>query len=355
MKLVNLTIPASVLLAASVICSDSLSRPVLADTPDTAPVAPAPAANASYPKTFTLEGNPFFKDEFSADPAPMVYNGALYLYTGHDEAKGPQQYTMNNWLCFSTTDMKTWTAHGVLLSATDFKWATGDAWASQVIEKNGKFYWYCAVQHDSTHGGKAIGVAVADNPTGPFKDARGSALITDEMTQGRPWDDIDPTLLTEPDGTTWMFWGNGTCYYAKLKPNMIELDGPIQKTNALPGYVEGPWIHKRGDIYYLTYSSWGKGCETISYATSDKISGPWTFRGQVVDSATNSFTTQAGIVEFKGQWYMFYHNGAIQRPVDGGGSFRRSVCVDYMYYNPDGTIKPVIQTREGITLPPVNK
>jgi arabinoxylan arabinofuranohydrolase len=324
-----------------------VSRPTLGATP--AADAPVPVV-----KTFELKGNPFWEETFTADPAPLVVGDTLYLYTGHDEAKGSQQYTMHDWQCFSTKDMKTWTYHGILLSWRDFKWARGDAWASQVIQKDGKFYWFVTVQHDNTRNGKAIGVAVSDSPTGPFKDARGSALVTEDMTRGgRAWDDIDPTVWTDTDGTTWMFWGNGTCYYAKLKPNLIELDGPIQKTNALQGYTEGPWIYKRGDLYYLVYASMKGGSENISCATSDKITGPWTNRGEIVGNPANSYTTHPGVVEFKGQWYMFYHNGAIKRPVDGGGSFRRSVCIDYLYYNPDGTIKPVVQTTQGITVPPV--
>jgi arabinoxylan arabinofuranohydrolase len=339
LKSTRLKLYGAALALATLICPHVFAQ----DKPTTQPV-----------KTFTLEGNPFFTDEFTTDPAPFVYKDTLYLYTGHDEAKGSQQYTMNNYLCFSTTDMKTWNYYGSPWAAKDYKWATGDAWAAQVIEKNGKFFWYMAVQHDRAHNGKAVGVAVSDSPLGPWKDALGKALVTEEMTKGRgAWDDIDPTVLTEEDGTTWIFWGNGTCYYAKLKANMIELDGEIQRTNSLQGYIEGPWVFKKDKNYYLVYASMKQGNETISYAMSDKITGPWTFKGEIVDKANNSFTTHPGIIEFKGQWYMFYHNGAVKRPVDGGGSFRRSVCIDYMYFNPDGTIKPVVQTKEGVAVPPV--
>jgi beta-xylosidase len=299
--------------------------------------------------------NPIIRDCFTSDPAAMVYKGTVYLYTGHDVAKGKEMYNMNDWRCYSSQDMKTWTPHGTLLSFKDFKWAKADAWASQVIEKNGKFYWYVSVQHDDTHAGKAIGVAVADSPTGPFKDARGSALVTDDMTHGRDaWDEIDPTVFTDSDGTSWLGWGHGTFYLAKLKPNMIELDGAIQSF-VLPHYTEGPWIHKRGDLYYLSYAAFaGFGnddAEKICYATATKITGPWNYRGVIADCAYNSYTIHDAIVEFKGQWYFFYHNGSIQRPVDGGGSFRRSVCLDYLYYNPDGSIRPIVQTVEGVSVP----
>ncbi len=170
----------------------------------------------------------------------------LYLYVGHDEAQRDEMFNMKEWLVYSTTDMKTWTPHGPIMNVKDFKWAKKDAWASQAIYKNGKYWFYAAVEHDNTHPGKAIAVAVSDKPTGPFVDAKGSALITNEMTPKgtHSWEDIDPTVMTDDDGTTWIAWGNRQCYIAKLKPNMIEIDGPITEITP-PHFEEGPWLHKR--------------------------------------------------------------------------------------------------------------
>lgn len=302
---------------------------------------------------FKLEGNPIFRDAFTADPAPLVVGDTLYVYVGHDEAKGDQLFNITEWLCYSTRDMQTWTAHGSVLKPTDFKWAVGDAWASQVIEKDGKFYFYTTVQHGRPHVGKAIGVAVSDSPTGPFVDARGSALVFDSMTpSGKPWDDIDPTVLIDDDGTAYMAWGNPYLYFVKLKPNLIEIDGAIE-TIDLPYYTEGPWFHKRGDIYYLTYPAFAHQgrAEKICYATAPAITGPWTYRGVLTGSARNSYTIHPGIVEFKGQWYFFYHNATLTLNGLGGATGRRSVCVEYLYYNPDGTLQPITQTREGISVP----
>jgi beta-xylosidase len=129
---------------------------------------------------FHTNGNPIIRHKFTADPAAMVYKGKVYLYTGVDEAPaGKNDYVMHHWASFTTTDMNTWTEHPSPLNVKDFKWAKADAWASQVIERNGKFYWYVAIEH-ATIPGKAIGVAVADNPLGPFKDARGSAIVTND-------------------------------------------------------------------------------------------------------------------------------------------------------------------------------
>jgi hypothetical protein len=297
--------------------------------------APLPAAN------------PFVTDIYTADPAAIVHGDAVYVYVGHDEAAPRSHYNLRRWLCYSSTDMKNWTSHGSPLSVKDFAWATRDAYAAHVAEKDGKFYWYVSIEHDSTKPGKAIGVAVSDSPTGPFKDARGSALITADMTPlGRhSWEDIDPAIFTYEDGASYIFWGNVNCYYAKLKPNMIELDGPIMVVE-LPWFTEAPWIHQRGGIYYMTYASYFP--EKIAYATSSSIHGPWTYRGILAEVAGNSNTIHQAILEFKGQWYFFYHNGSLH----GGDSHRRSVCVDYLYYNPDGTMRRVAQTTEGTTLPP---
>src|SRR3972149_4141218 len=142
------------------------------------------------------QGNPVITHKYTADPAALVYNDTVFLYAGHDEAPPREnRYVMNEWLIFYSTEMVNWTEHPEPLSTKEFKWAKGDAWAAQVVEKAGKFYWYVTVSHDSIPG-KSIGVAVSDRPTGPFKDARGSAIITNDMTtkDSISWDDIDPTF-----------------------------------------------------------------------------------------------------------------------------------------------------------------
>lgn len=293
--------------------------------------------------TFVADGNPVIRHKFTADPAAMVYNGKVYLYTGHDEAPPKRNgYEMHEWLCFSSSDMKTWTEHPSPLNVRDFKWAKDDAWASQVIERNGKFYWYVAIEHATIHG-KAIGVAVADSPTGPFKDAIGKALITNDMTTQTKisWDDIDPTVFVD-NGQAYLFWGNTVLKYAKLKENMIELDGPI-KTIDLPHFTEAPWIHKKNGWYYLSYAY--EFPEKIAYAMSRSIEGPWQYKGIINEIAGNSNTNHQAIIGFKGKNYFIYHNGAL---TPDAGSFHRSVCIDYLYYNKDGTIKRVIMTSEGV-------
>ncbi|MBD0836801.1 family 43 glycosylhydrolase [Aestuariibaculum suncheonense] len=288
--------------------------------------------------------NPIITDKYTADAAAIVHNDKVYLYAGHDQAPNDvNAYRMHEWLVYSSSDMVHWEEHPVPLKPTDFKWASGSAWASQVIEHKGKFYWYATVEHGSIHG-KAIGVAVSDSPAGPFKDAIGKALITNDMTTQTKisWDDIDPTVWIDDDGQAYLFWGNTVCKYAKLKPNMIELDGPIMTVD-LPNFTEAPWVHKKGDWYYLSYAY--QFPEKIAYAMSKSITGPWEFKGILNEVAGNSNTNHQAIIEFKGKDYFIYHNGSIPTH---GGSYRRSVCVDRLYYNEDGTMKRVIMTSEGI-------
>lgn len=288
-------------------------------------------------------GNPVITDKYTADPSALVYKDKVYVFAGHDEAPVPEErYVMHHWLCYSTADMVHWQEYPIPLKVQDFKWAKDDAWASQVIERGGKFYWYAAVEHSSVPG-KAIGVAVADNPEGPYRDARGSALVTNDRTKatGITWDDIDPTVIIDVNGQAWLIWGNTKCYYAKLKSNMIELDGAIATFDLL-GYTEAPWINYHNGWYYLSYASGFP--EKIAYAMSRNITGPWKYKGILNELAGNSNTNHQAIIDFKGKSYFFYHNGAIQ---PHGGSFRRSFCIDELFYNKDGSIKRVIMTSEG--------
>jgi arabinoxylan arabinofuranohydrolase len=319
-------------------------------------LASVTAPIAAQEKYGTAPGsNPLFRDKFTADPAPLVVGDTLYLYTGHDVAQRDEMFNMQEWLVWSTKDMKTWTAHPPIMNVKDFKWAKKDAWAAQTIEKNGKFYFYAAVEHDDTHPGKAIAVGVSDKPTGPFVDAKGSALITNEMTPKgtHSWEDIDPAVFTDDDGTTWIAWGNRQAYIAKLKPNMIEIDGEITEITP-PHFEEGPWLHKRGDLYYLTYASLDRKThrdERISYSTATSIKGPWTYRGELADSGKYSFTIHPGIAAFKGNWYIFMHNATLTLGDLNGSIGRRTVTAEYLRYNPDGTLKKVPHTEAGVTAP----
>lgn len=298
--------------------------------------------------------NPLFTDAFTADPAATVVGDTVYLYVGHDKASVGGWFNMPEWLCYSTTDMKNWTAHGSVLAAKDFVNANaGAAWAAQVVEKDGKYYFYVTLDRKEGH---FITVAVSDSPTGPFKEARpGQPLITDDMTtDSHRWNsDIDPTVFIDDDGTPWMAWGNGDCYMVKLNRNMVELDGPITKI-PFRNYSEGPWLFKRGDLYYNVYAADAPGVqpEQMCYSTAPKITGPWTFGGLITGPAKHGFTIHPSVIEFKNQWYFFYHDGSYSLNGTPGGDCRRQVCVEYLYFNHDGSIKPITLTAEGVSVKP---
>jgi beta-xylosidase len=291
--------------------------------------------------TLTMEtGNPIIKHVYTADPTVVVYHDTVCLYTGHDEAPpGTHQYVMNEWLGFSSRDLVHWQDHSALLKPVDFSWGKSNAYASCIVQREGKFYWYVATTPANSTK-KAIGVAIADSPTGPFTDARGSPLI-DEFNMPAGSDNFDPSVLIDDDNQAYIFWGKNVCFYARLKNNLVELDSEI-KTVDLPEFMEGAHIHKRNGWYYLSY---GYGMpEKVGYAMSRSIHGPWQFKGILNELAGNCETNRPAIVDFKGKSYFFYHNGGLK----DGGSHRRSVCVDYLYYNADGTMKRVVMTSEGV-------
>lgn len=295
-------------------------------------------------------GNPVVQTLYTSDPAPMVSGDRLYLYTGHDEF-GATNYEMNDWRVYSTADMVNWTDHGSPLDYSVFKWSTGSAWASQCIERDGKFYWYTNNEYrrDKTNH---IGVVVGDTPLGQFHDPVGKPLTGQ-------WADIDPSVFVDNDGQAYMYYGNNVCRYALLGDDMISLKGApkeIELTAEAFGGVkvdgvvtgddcfeEAPWIYRRGDIYYLVYAAGGIP-EHISYSTASSPTGPWTYRGVIMPAQGGSFTNHPGIIDFKGHSYFVYHNGALE----GGGGFTRSVAIEEFSYNVDGTFPSINMTSSGV-------
>lgn len=300
--------------------------------------------------------NPIVQTCGTSDPAPMVNGDRLYVYTGHDE-DGADFFWMQEWRIYSTTDMVNYTDHGTPLALEDFSWADDRAWASQCVERDGKFYWYiCA--HSKLTDGMAIGVAVGDSPVGPFHDALGKPLYDNGS-----WDHIDPTVFIDDDGQAWLMWGNPRPYYAKLNRDMVSFDGEVRiqpqteetfggpaVPNRVKGkdyrdsYVEGPWLTKRGGVYQLIYAAGGVP-EHIAYSTAPSAAGPWTYAGEIMPLCnTGSFTNHCGVVSFKGHDYFFYHTGKL---TDGGG-FKRSVAVEEFRYNADGSFPTIMPTDEGV-------
>ena len=277
----------------------------------------------------TVQQRPIIQTKYTADPAPMVHNDTVFLYTSHDEDDA-MGFKMHDWLLYSSTDMVNWTEHGVVASLDNFDWVPYDngAWAVQCIERNGKFYLYCPMP-----GGVGIGVLVADSPYGPFKDPLGKPLVKNSNH------DIDPTILIDDDGQAYMYWGNPKVYYVKLNEDMISYSGEISQEPTTPeNYQEGPWVWKRNNQYYLAYAS--TCCpEGIGYAMSSSPIGPWEYKGMIVNASEKTRGNHPGIIEYKGKWYCFGHSYDLLKKTTPKFYERRSVDMDEMVYNPDGTIQ----------------
>lgn len=289
-------------------------------------------------------GNPIVTDRYTSDPTVIVHDGTVYLYTGHDEAPPDvHEYVMNDWLCFSSSDLLTWQPHGSLLQVNDFAWARSGAKGSNVIEHEGQFYWYVAVDHATIEGG-AIGVAVSDHPTGPFRDGLGEALVTNDVPfDTRDDHTIDPSVIVD-NGDAYLFWGKERCFWARLDDSMTALAGPISEID-LPDFKEGAHVHERNGWFYLSYGY--QYPQRVAYGMSRHPEGPWNFQGIVNEVPGNCATNRPAIIEFGSEWYFFYHNGVLP----GGGSYRRSVCVDRLTYDTDGRMNRVHMTTEGLRRP----
>jgi arabinoxylan arabinofuranohydrolase len=276
--------------------------------------------------------NPIIQTNFTADPAPMVYNGTVYLYTSHDEDDAVH-FHMLDWKLYTSTDMANWTDHGTIASLATFPWAvqTNDAWAPQVIARNGKFYLYVPISAPG-HPKNVIAVAVADRPEGPFKDALGHPLIAPAN------DNIDPTVYIDDDGQAYLYWGNPNLWYVKLNKDMTSYSGEIVKVDSKPqNYQEGPWFYKHNGKYYLAYAS--HCCpEGIGYAMSSSPTGPWEYKGMIMDSNPLSNGNHPGIIDYKGSSYVFGFSYALNHALTTEFRERRSVSIARFSCNADGTI-----------------
>jgi hypothetical protein len=297
---------------------------------------------------------PIITSIYTADPAPLVVGNTRYIYAGRDEAPaGTSNFVMREWHVLSSTDASSWADNGAKASIATFPWAGADAWAGEVEPRNGKYYWYTSVNGNGA-GWMDIGVAVGNSPLGPFTDAKGGPLISDS-TPNSSGLNIDPTVFVDDDGQAYMYWGG---YWGpravKLAADMINTVGSVVTPSGLTNYWEAPWMFKRNGTYYLMYAANDtNGCVTNSnyacqrYATASNPLGPWTQRG-IVLGQVSSTTNHAGIVDFNGQSYLVYHTA----DAPGGGDFRRSVAVDKLTFNADGTIQKVVPSSNGTNLAP---
>jgi len=298
--------------------------------------------------------NPFIRDQFTADPSARVFNGRIYVYPSHDIPAQPGRgragwFVMEDYHVFSSSNLTDWTDHGVIVSQNKVNWVDSTSfsmWAPDCIERNGKYYFYFPSNQKPAFGkGFTVGVAVSDNPYGPFvpqpepiKNVRG----------------IDPNVLIDKDGQAYLYWSQGDIFVAKLKENMLELASEPQVIADLPqkGLKEGPFVFERNGIYYMTYPHVENKIERLEYAVGNNPMGPFKVTGVIMDeSPTGCWTNHHSLVQFNNQWYLFYHHNDLSPKFDKN----RSVRIDSLSFNADGTIRKINPTLRGVGLTDATK
>ena len=295
----------------------------------------------------TTAQNPIIRDQFTADPSARVFDGRIYLYPSHDilagEGRGrPGWFCMEDYHVFSSPNLTDWTDHGAIVSQNKVDWVDSSSysmWAPDCIEKNGKYYFYFPARSKSgqPRWGMAIGVAVSDNPYGPFQPQT-------EPIEGVVG--IDPNVFIDKDGQAYLYWALRHIFVARLNDNMLELDSEPLIIENLPdkGLKEGPFLFRRNDIYYLTYPHVEDTTERLEYAISDHPMGPFQVTGVIMDELPACWTNHQSIIEFNNQWFLFYHGSDLSPRFDKN----RSTRIDSLFFNEDGTIKKVIPTLRGV-------
>ncbi len=302
----------------------------------------------TYPHHFKYEGNPLSRIHSATDPDVQVWDDVVWVYCGQDRNVDPAKHehhydAMDGYHAFSSSDMINWTDHGEVLHSSDVPWAWekgGFLWAPGAARKDGKYYLYFPIKNKE--GEWRVGVAVGDTPIGPFKDS------------GRPLEGlsgIDPKVFVDDDGEAYIY--NNPGVVAKLKPSMIELAEAPRKIDYAPAevfeeetlkFLEGAYMHKKDGVYFFSYTNWKNHTHQGFYAVGDSPYGPFEWKGPMAPHPEGA-QDHHSIVEFKGQWYYFYHISTNNLP-KYKESQGRIVCYDKLFYNPDGTIQMVKHTHK---------
>jgi alpha-L-fucosidase 2 len=283
------------------------------------------------------QNNPFVRDIYTADPSAHVWNdGRLYVYPSHDVDPPRGCDLMDRYHVYSTDDMVNWTDHGEILNSGQVAWGRSEGgfmWAPDCAYRNGTYYFYFPHPSGTDWNNTwKVGVATSSQPAGGF-EVQGYFAGIDSFAM------IDPCVFVDNDGQAYFYYGGGAkCKAGKLKDNMTELDGALQDMAGLDDFHEATWVFRKGDLYYLMYADNSRGHNRLRYATANHPLGPWNYRGVLLDPVSSD-TSHGSIVEYKGQWYLFYHTCDIS----GRGNLR-SICFDKLHFNPDGTIRKVIPT-----------
>ena len=294
-------------------------------------------------------GNPLNLSEplRTADPSAHVWaDGKVTLYVSHD-LECQEDFWMKDWYALTSSDMIKWQVHGPLLSVDQLNWAENYAWAPDAAYKNGTYYlvFPAGTGHkDRINPSKStkwmgIGIAESASPTGPFEDKIGAPLWRTPYAN-------DPALFIDDDGQAYLYFHGTNHDYTviKMADDMRSTVGDFIKMD-MGGYepkMEGPWVFKRGDTYYFTMP---ENNRVLTHYTSKSPIGPWEYRGAFMEQENNS-NNHHSIIEYKGQWLLFYHRWL---DIDSECGRQRHVAAEYLFFNEDGTIKPIERTSDGIS------
>lgn len=302
-------------------------------------------AGGSAPSNCVPNGkahNPLVTHVFSADPNAVVYGDRVYLYTSHD-IDGQDDFDMVDYRAFSSDDMVNWQDHGVLIHAKDLSWAD-NLYAPGACSKNGKYYMYIP------NAGSAIGVAVSDDPGGPFVDPLGKALITPSFPNANvPWF-FDPACFVDDDGQAYLYFGGGNdggqnARVVRLNDDMISIKDSSATVVPTTAFFEASFMHKHEGKYYFSYSSdfsSGHGA-ALEYLMSDSPMSGFEYKGSFLPNANinNGNNNHGSIIEFHSKHYVFYHNRKLQQELGVDKVNNRSVAVQELTYKPDGSLNSV--------------
>lgn len=328
---------------------------------DTEPIAVSKSAGGNPELGFDRAGNILY----AGDPAATVIGDTVYLIAGHDTSQG-DSYVIPEWVLYTSKNMTDWEYKGAIMSASDISWRNDNtsAWASQMVEYNGKYYLYFCTWDKTSSGKQSIGVAVANDPEGPYVDALGKPLISGSFTtpETSAWNDIDPTVLIDTDSSgkvhRYLAWGNGKYYICELNEDMIsvkDIDGDNAivmnkdikertiKSMGTGTYTEAPWLYKHNGKYYMFYAmNWR---EEMAYAMADEPMGRYDFKQIIMPPTATSNTNHPSVIDFNGKTYFIYHNGALHN----GSGYRRSICIDELKFDENGYVYPLTETSIGLT------
>lgn len=295
----------------------------------------------------TSAGNPVFQGWY-ADPEGIIFNKTYWIYPTYSAPYNKQVF----FDAFSSKDLITWTKHSKILDTSNIKWAKRAVWAPSIIEKGGKYFLFFGandIQSDKEYGG--IGVAVADKPSGPFKDYLNKPLIDKFYNGAQP---IDQFVFKDKDEYYLIYGGWRHCNIAHLKKDFTGFipyeDGSIFKEITPENYVEGPFMFKKNGKYYFMWSEggWTGPDYSVAYAIADSPFGPFKRIDKILQQDPKIATGAGHHSVIKNpktdDWYIVYH----RRPLTEKDGNSRVTCIDKMFFDKNGLIKPVIITNEGV-------